>query len=188
MNWFLRAKHWQLFLLILGIPLFAEIIGFALVIITRSMNGLMIMFPIMMLSAVIGQFGWMLSVGTKLQLRLPPEGRMNVKRFRFFILFMLFYMLLIGLIVSGVILATMNGFKPSPYMALSFLIIIPAHFFSMFCIFYGIWFVAKSFKQNELWRPVVFNDYMAEFFLIWFFVIGVWIIQPKINKMFEGQV
>jgi len=66
-----------------------------------------------------------------------------------------------------------------------FAIIIPLHLFSMFCIFYTLYFVAKTFKTVELQREVKFSDFAGEFFLIWFYPIGIWIIQPKINKFIE---
>ena len=64
-----------------------------------------------------------------------------------------------------------------------FAVIFPLHIFSMFCIFYCLYFVAKTIKTIELQRQVTFSDFAGEFFLIWFFFIGVWILQPRINKM-----
>ncbi|WP_101311729.1 hypothetical protein [Labilibaculum manganireducens] len=64
-------------------------------------------------------------------------------------------------------------------------IIVPLHLFSMFCIFYCLYFVAKTFKTVELQREVSFFDFAGEFFMIWFFPIGIWIVQPKVNKMIE---
>ena len=57
------------------------------------------------------------------------------------------------------------------------------HILSMFGIFYSLYFVAKTFKTVELQREVTFSDFAGEFFMIWFFPIGIWVIQPKINKM-----
>ena len=64
-----------------------------------------------------------------------------------------------------------------------FAIIVPVHLFAMFCIFYSLYFVAKTFKTVELQRTVTFSDFAGEFFLLWFYPIGIWIIQPKINRM-----
>ena len=64
-----------------------------------------------------------------------------------------------------------------------FALIIPFHLFAMFCIFYCLYFVSKVFKTVELQRKVAFSDFAGEFFMIWFFIVGIWIIQPKINKM-----
>jgi len=57
----------------------------------------------------------------------------------------------------------------------------------MFCIFYCLYFVAKALKSVELQREVTFNDYAGEFFLFWFSPIGVWVLQPRINKLFDNS-
>lgn len=66
------------------------------------------------------------------------------------------------------------------------LIIVPLHLLSMFGILYSIYFSAKTFKTVELQRNVQFSDFAGEFFLIWFYFIGVWIIQPKINQFLKA--
>ena len=63
--------------------------------------------------------------------------------------------------------------------------IIPLHLFAMFCLFYCLYFVSKTFKTAETQRKVAFGDFAGEFFMLWFFPIGIWIIQPKINKMVD---
>ena len=63
--------------------------------------------------------------------------------------------------------------------------IIPAHLFSMFCIFFMLYKAAKTIKTVELQKKVTFSDFAGEFFLMWFFPLGIWIVQPKINKFAE---
>jgi hypothetical protein len=53
----------------------------------------------------------------------------------------------------------------------------------MFCLFYCIFFVAKTYKTVQLKREATFDDFVGEFFMTWFFPVGVWMMQPKINKM-----
>jgi len=67
-----------------------------------------------------------------------------------------------------------------------FAFIIPIHLFSMFCIFYCMYFIAKEFKSVEVQKPVTFSDFAGEFFLLWFFPVGIWILQPRINKIFQS--
>jgi len=50
----------------------------------------------------------------------------------------------------------------------------------MACVLYVLYFVAKSLSLAETGRPVSALDYFGSFFLIWFFLVGVWIIQPRI--------
>lgn len=66
-------------------------------------------------------------------------------------------------------------------------VIVPLHLLSMFGIFYSMYFTAKTLKTVELQREVVFNDFAGEFFLLWFNFVGVWILQPRINKLVEDD-
>ena len=65
------------------------------------------------------------------------------------------------------------------------LLLIPLHFLSIGCMFYNMYFVARTIKTAEMNKPVEFSDYIGEFFLMWFYIIGIWIIQPKVNNMKE---
>jgi len=60
-------------------------------------------------------------------------------------------------------------------------------FFLLFCMFYCLYFNAKALKAAEWQRPVTFSDFAGEFFMIWFFPVGIWILQPRINKLFENK-
>ncbi len=57
----------------------------------------------------------------------------------------------------------------------------------MACVLYVLYFVAKSLSLAETGRPVSALDYFGSFFLIWFFLVGVWIIQPRINCLFAAH-
>ena len=46
-------------------------------------------------------------------------------------------------------------------------------------------FEAKVNQSAELQKEVRFSDFAGEFFLIWLFPIGVWFVQPKVNKIME---
>lgn len=45
-------------------------------------------------------------------------------------------------------------------------------------------FTAKTLKANETNEEIDINDYFGDIFLIIFWPIGVWIIQPRLNKIF----
>jgi hypothetical protein len=193
---FLKAKHWQLFLLTFGIPIIFQFImmGSMMSNIGTGTNpdptmmfSYMKLFPIMMIIFMGVFFGWFWSVAIGLQSKIPENVKMKVKKFKIFFFIPMAYMLLITVFMG----ITMNGFmengsEPSGGLIGSLVaVIVPLHLFSMFCIFYSLYFVAKTFKTVELQREVSFSDFAGEFFLIWFYPIGIWIVQPKINKMIE---
>ena len=191
---FLKAKHWQLFLLTFGIPIGFQFIMMGSMISNIGTNpdstmmfNYMKLFPIIMLVFMGIFFGWFWSVAIGLQSKVPESVKMKVKKFKVFFFIPMVYMLLITLfmLISMNGLMT-NGTEPSrALIGILFAIIVPLHLFSMFCIFYSLYFVAKTFKTVELQREVSFSDFVGEFFLIWFYPIGIWFIQPKINKMIE---
>ena len=145
--------------------------------------------PVIMVLYMGTLFGWQFSVATGLQKMVPAGVHMKVKKFKIFFFIPIAYITSILILVSFILSTGFSNSKTVEYgfyIFIPFLVIIPIHLFSMFCIFYCLYFVAKTFKTVELQREVTFSDFMAEFFLIWFFPIGVWIIQPKINKIIRG--
>jgi hypothetical protein len=55
-------------------------------------------------------------------------------------------------------------------------------------VLYILIFVSKSLLTAEKQIPVTFAQYLGLFFLLWFFPVGVWFIQPKINRLFRDRI
>ena len=137
-------------------------------------------FPIMIILFMGVFFGWFWSIALGLQRLISDELKLKVNRFKVFLFIPVVYMIFF----FGVFMTSFTSGGPNPII---FAIIFPLHLFSMFCIFYCLYFVAKTFKTVELQRKVTFSDFAGEFFMIWFYPIGIWIIQPKINKMIKEK-
>lgn len=123
--------------------------------------------------------------GTGLQDKIPQNAKLNTRAFKIFFSIPFIYILLISATVGAKISGILETGEDGELIEKSIGVIIPLHLFSMFCIFYCLYFVSKTFKTAELQRKVSFSDFAGEFFLIWFFPIGIWIVQPKINKIAE---
>jgi len=84
--------------------------------------------------------------------------------------------------------ATFNGYEINQDNYKGFgwtlAIIIPLYPFTMYCLFYTIWFIAKCIATIENSRAVGFDNYAGNFFLLWFFPIGIWFVHPKVRKIF----
>jgi hypothetical protein len=191
---FLKAKHWQLFLLMLGIPLifqfymmFSMFSDFE----TESnpnpenMIDFFGLFPLIMILFTGLFFGWFWSIAIGLKEKIPTEIKMKTKKFKFFFFFPLAYILILMIYMAGLF----SGIKTAGFELGNWIvaIIFPLHLFSMFCIFYTMYYVAKTIKTAELKRKVGFGEFAGEFFLLWFYFIGIWIIQPKVNKLAENK-
>ena len=202
MNLFLKAKHWQIFLFTFCLPFLLQII----IIVSVMANifdsavhnappdpevffAVFKFFPLMMVVFMGALFGWMWSIAVGLKKMIPPGVDMKSTLFKITLIYPLVYTFLFSLfiayIVSG-IFHLQHGEEPPPVMFVGFAVIFPLHLFAMFCMFYNIYFAAKTIKTVELQREVTFSDFVGEFFLIWFHFIGVWILQPRINKMVEN--
>ena len=185
MNYFLRVKHWQLFLLLMGLPIIVQSIGAVSIFTTKDPRMILTTFPIIMVLFIGIFLGWFYALGTNLHKKLPETVKMSLSKFKLFLFIPMVYMLGLCIWIASLFVNTPES---GNHAAGIILLIIPLHLFSMFCLFYCIYFIAKSLKAVELQKPVSFNDYAGEFFLIWFFPIGIWIIQPRINTLFDQQI
>lgn len=149
-------------------------------------------FPIIMLVYLAVFFGWFWSIAIGLQDKIPEDITMKVKRFKilFFIPLIYFSLLFIGMsFFYNSMLTTEFGTNYEPNFILigvSMVIIIPLHLLSIFCMFHNMYFVAKTYKTVELQKEVTFSDFVGEFFMFWFYYVGIWFVQPKINQMIEN--
>ena len=196
MNLFLRAKHWQIFLLTFGIPFVFQIVMMVSIFssIAHDHNPTAFFsyfkfFPLMMLLFTGTMLGWQYSVAVGLQKFVPPNVKMKVTKFKIFFFIPVVYLSVIIGFISYLFtghIPTRSG-PPDPIFFSFFAIIFPIHLFSMFCLFYSLYFVSKTYKTVELQRAVTFSDFVGEFFMTWFFFVGIWIMQPKINKWVEER-
>lgn len=185
MEKFLTAKHWQLFLILVLVPiiLFMSLVIFGAI--SQNVSLIISVVPAISLLHMLIFFSWFYSIGTYFHKYLPNNVRLNLKTFHVFLIIPVSYIILIflSMIFAYQYGQTSNGsnslIENSPG------IIVPLHLFSMFCIFYCLRFISKTIKSIELNREAKFGDYAGEFFLIWFFPIGIWIVQPKINEMVQ---
>lgn len=198
-NLFLKAKHWQLFTLVFALPIAVQVI-MMISMFSNLINNpnpdptfmfeYMKFFPIIMLLVISVNFGWLWSVAVGLQKKVPQNVKMKVKKFKIFFFVPLMYLFGIALFFFTM-MDTMVASNPEsipPILAGMLFIIVPLHIFSIFCIFYSLYFVAKTIKTVELQREVTFGEFIGEFLMIWFYFIGIWFLQPKINRMAEELV
>ncbi|MCK0155959.1 hypothetical protein MWU65_02130 [Cellulophaga sp. F20128] len=189
---FLKAKHWQLFVAMLGIPilflLYALLSMSSDFEMTSSQNPEYLLhtfkaFPVIMILYTVVFFGWFWSIAIGLQKKIPQEIKMKVKKFKILFFIPLIYITLVLIFMDGLYSGMgVNGFPDSGWFVP---IILPLHLFSMFSIFYSMYFVAKTIKTAELQTKVGFGDFAGEFIFLWFYFIGIWFIQPQVNKLFE---
>jgi len=175
-NFFLRAKHLQIFLLLFGIRYLG---GSAAILIpwltsSRSPEDLLrvpLSFEFVMVLFMFCLVAWLWSMGSFLSSIGQPSLRLKRGFFRFALVYPAVYIF--------AFLALFGAFKP-----MLIAVIFPLHLFAMYCMFYDLYFVSKSLALIETGDLASFYDYAGSFFLLWFFPIGIWYIQPRINRLY----
>lgn len=185
MTKFLTLKHWQLFGLLIGLPMIFQFVIIGYVFTSRNSTIMTSVFSIMMILYIGLFFGWFYALGTNLHKKLPNFEAMNLTKFKIFLFIPVAYLLFQSVFMFGKISAISSGVQLN---AAILALIIPLHLFSIFGVFYCFYFIAKTLKTIEWQKTVTFSDFAGEFFLIWFFPFGIWIIQPRINKLFDTTI
>lgn len=183
MKFFLTIKHWQLFILQFAIPFLLQIIFFGLFIFYRNPLFLAFFMPLFLFLIAFNHYRWLYTLAINLHRKLPNTVEISLTRFKFFFYFPAVY--ITSLIVVSVFLFSRCLSFEGSWPITTFLIVIPLHLFAIFCNFYCLYFIAKTLKSVELEREARFSDYASEFILLWFSIVGIWIIQPRINKLFD---
>lgn len=195
-----QTKHWVLFIITVGIPFVAYFVWlfsfFSQITfydnyepefeeINQMFSGIATFVMIAFIAQLI-YYGWMWSAGVGLQKYIPEELRMKTGFFKVTILYPVFF----GLVYMAFFVwiwstgfENLDDLDPVIWILPYFLLLIPLGLFAVFCSFYSFWFAGKTVKTMELQREVKFSDFTGEFFLFWFYFVGYWIIQPKINKV-----
>ena len=181
----LRAKHWQIFILVFIIPYSLQFI--AMIITKNDPDRMMIFSPFIMIIFFLGLFGWFWSIAIGLNEKIPKGIKMKIRKFKILLIIPMIYIPLVfgfmGTLFDN--LANTSGEPNGTMIGISLAIIAPLHILSVFGLLYSYYYAAKTYKTVELQREVTFSDFAGVFFLLLFFPIGVWIIQPKINSMIE---
>ncbi|MEI9956959.1 MAG: hypothetical protein WDM90_11810 [Ferruginibacter sp.] len=122
---------------------------------------------------------WIFAIGVYGQKRIVELGLnpMNIKLFKINVI-----------IVGGFFLTTLffiSNAEPvaSDTIELKDIPLILGSLYLFFAIFQTIIFACKTIAKIELQKEVSFGDYSTNLFLMFFFFIGIWILQPKVNKL-----
>lgn len=168
---FLRAKHWQLFLLFLSVILL-QVFSIAKPFSDspEELWRFSVLDGVVMALQVFFYVGWLWSMGSFLNSIVKAELRPRMGFFRFSSIYTALYVFFF-----------MASFESNELVLWA--VIIPLHLLEMFCILYLLFFVSKSLVLGERAKPVSFYDHAGPLFLLWLFPFGVWHIQPRVNRL-----
>lgn len=164
-RFFVKAKHWQLFAILVGCMYGQSYLAFN--------TDIPLLPEALTMVFLLGLIGWLMAIGCESNKRTAPELRASSKP----MLFGLGYAAAYSVFFSVYFNSSPSGSEP-PNM-----VILPFHVLAMACIFYSLGYTSKRLVTFQRGKKVGFFEYIGPFFLIWFFPIGIWFIQPKVNEM-----
>jgi len=137
---------------------------------TVSLVGSLVLFVLIVV------FSWLFSIGKWANQHLPQDSQKNLVLFTLSFIVPIVYIVLLILVYFP----TLNpGSMPQPPSWM-----LPLHMFSLAGVFYGIWFSAGQYMALLKVEKVNFLIFSSAFFLMFIFPLGIWIIQPSVNKLF----
>ena len=171
MTFFLKLKHWELFLMLALPTILCLMFSIPFKPLIVSTVGLFMMLVL---------FLWMLSIGIWSNRQLDPSRQRSPLLFiaglGLPIVYLLAYIILVvPELTSG------QPVKPKLWM-------FPLHMLSLAGIFYGIWYTAGQLKTLLESKDADYMIFSNTFFMLFVFPLGVWLIQPGVNQLYyESQ-
>lgn len=181
MNFFLKARAWEVFMVIVVLPfiLQSSLLAFLFSSIEKNseLTFRIISMIVLVIMAIYLFWFWCLGVG--LNKYVPEEIRPKVKLFKFGITYSTVYTIFISVLI--IFFGTSRG--GSGYIVVIYFF----HLVAVYFMYYALYFISKNLVTSEQQKTVKFSSFSGPFFLLWFFPIGIWFIQPRINKMYSAN-
>jgi hypothetical protein len=159
----LRAKHWQIFIILISAMLSGHFLYFL-----GMKTGLIDIIAMFLFAFTFS--AWLISISWGASRKLPHDLQSSIKPMIVCLVLFIFYVSF----GTGYLFSLPGGI-PSYGLVI--------HILSIFAIFYAMGFTAKQLIKVKLGKNITFSQYIGHVFLFWFFPIGVWLIQPAVNKL-----
>lgn len=172
MRFFLTGKSWQVFIVLI-MPIIIQAVF------TPAFNAMQL-FGLIWFAFMAIYLLWLYTIGIFANNNVPGDLRKHTYLYKSCLSLPLFYAVLLNIYFFPN-LELGQGTTPPFWL-------IPLHLLSMLGIFYGLLFTAKSLVTLHRSENVGFFEYSGAFFLFWFFPIGIWFLQPRVNQLYKKNV
>ncbi|MBR4841447.1 MAG: hypothetical protein IK005_13385 [Paludibacteraceae bacterium] len=196
-NFFLKIKHWQLFLL-LCVPcllfFYRELADFHWILsdlLAELLFGwLFTGWPLIMpLFASLVWWAYAYALMWAFDERMPLPLKED-RRFEHFCLSLPFFFVVTMMVFPAFcmnlfLFQTNIGHAFASLLALLMSLVVFFWTLGGILLLLGIYLLAKAMRVAELQREVKVKEVLGDFFLFLFFPLGVWFLQPRVNRMYE---
>jgi len=185
MKFFVKAKAWQLFLIVFG----GMVPGYVIFATHEvwSIPSLQIVFVSMAAGltwAYVWIFGWLWSLGMELNRRMPVTGRRKTRLFRLALTCVVLYLVVF---MSLFVAQTAGNLALSKILFVGKFVLCGIAFFASVAWCYVMYFVTKALSRLPAYRGLTRLQYVGLFLLVWVFPLGMWFVQPRVNALFASD-
>ncbi len=184
---FLKLKHWQLFLIYLIINRFSVSLFIQKNELTNSYSIINIIGIFALILPEIFILNWVFWIGHFLFIKIESSFKYKELKYKYFILALQIIVIYFFIGILSNFLSLLHLTFNNIYVVLHNFIIITITIVSILSFIYTMYFIAKSLQTVLFNKEVTFNDFKKEFFLLIILPVGIWFIQPKINKLFNEE-
>ena len=161
LSFFVSASAWQ----IVTITFFPLVLA----LVTSSVTESVVTVQVGMFVGIFTMLLWIYSVCTLINEKFSSKLNVPLLRFKICITYNFIYSICFSF-----------GFIPSDYLT-------QFHLLFFVCNIYALYFLAKLLVMVEKKGKVNFNDWIGTFIAAYFFIFGIWAIQPRINRIFSSN-
>jgi len=176
-SYFVRAKAWQIMVVLL--ILFASFQYLYGNFSVENNHITVISIKLIIISFLVVFIGWLFSIGiflnNKIENIIKPKMHMFYLAIIIQVMNYAFYMFYF-----------FDRFIEDRNMqSIHFMMMQTSNFVAFFCMIYIMFFIAKNLVMAEENKIIKVSDYFKEFILLLFYAVGIWFIQPRINRIFN---
>jgi len=183
MKFLLDVKHWFIFFCAFIVPALVILYGYYQVKVdVKNMTLWLYLIPIGIAIMQMVIYGWLWVVGSKLTDIVPVDSS-KVAAYKGIIIVPFFT--LVAILAFWVIIPFMfplSKLSSADMMVLFTTGAVVIQGFFIISFLYCFYLLSILLKQNEVMDYVDFKECFKEFFLILFLPVGIWFLQPVINK------
>lgn len=170
MNAFLRVPAWKIFFILVLSPLIVAVLLVPIALLIDN-STLWSFIPLMaLLPAAITYYGWLWSAGVYLT-KLRKSGPKDVSRFKIAFLTPLLFAFLITPALKAILGESFEG------------IILLSEVVPIAAAVYVIYLINRNLRRTETQQQIPLRHPLIDFLCIWILPIGIWFIQPRINRL-----
>ena len=183
MTFFVKARAWQLFLIVAG----GMVPGNVIFVINEMIGAQSLLVGSVASAASLGwayacMYGWWWALGTHLNRKVFGAAPNRTRLFSFSVAWLAAFTTVLLILFVGQFTGRFAPLK----LSTGRIVFLVAALVDAFCGCYVVYFVTKALKRARVYGNLTRVKYAGLLALVFVFPLGVWFIQPRVNALFAS--